>query len=156
MAVNNDEIGDLIYANSIEAHSTVLRRLDAADSRLQSILSVSTGATFSMPIIIKLMAPGADYSLCWPISIGLLFFLTILIGAKPWSQVKVKIVDPTALTKWAVGTPEEFKKEFVRKVGRQLKDNNDLVIERIHCVRNVVLILSVEIAIFGLWVLSLL
>lgn len=155
--IEPDKITDLIYAVTRESQETVLQRLDAADARIQSVLSASTGVTLAMPIIIKLIAPEAEnFSLCWPVFISLLFVWTILVGTRHWWHPKVTIVDAEVLSTWTSETVLAFKKEFIRQVSRQVKRNNELVLKRTQSILHMILALGLEILIFGLWVLSLL
>ena len=142
---------DLTYTIVREAQRTVLQRLDAADARIQSILSVSTGVTWPCRSLSGSSGLKRNFSLCWPFFIALTFVWTILIGTHHWTQSKVVIVDVEALSKWTCDTEMAFKKQYIRKAGSQVRRNNALVLKRTQTVNYILYALSLEIVIFGLW-----
>ena len=150
----NPEIVDLSYQAAVKSYEIIIQRIDAAQTRIQRLLSLSCGVTFAIPVVVEHFGRTSCYSAELFITIGLIFAGTVLAGVWDWAWPKpVSIVNPKILMNWDFTDPIEFKREFIRQSAEHLKKNNKRVHRHTRVASLMCLGLFLEILVFGLWAL---
>ena len=117
---------DLAYQIACDSYEWAARRLDALDSRIQTILALGVSVTLAALLAfstMKLDVNGRRFSLA-----AILFIVALGMGTFARLRGKNTIITPKVLYKeWLDFSEHEFKKNLIRFAGEHLDKNTRVI-----------------------------
>lgn len=119
---------DLAYDLAIQSYALVQHRLDAVDSRIQTLQAFSATATFAAPVLAQALYPKIEFASQWFIAALAVFAAIVIVGAVARGWGSFQLIAPNRLYDgWLHSSPWEFKKDIVYFAGEHFKKNKALV-----------------------------
>lgn len=144
---------DLAYPIARESQELMIKRLDALDGRIQSVLSLAFTVTMAIPVI----ATGKGLSFRSPLFLaGVAFFLVgVVIGFAARLYGQTRVVSPAGLFEHYLHLPEwDFKNSYIYWAGEHFRQNNRLILLRARLLVAMSGCLAAEAVVLALWAAS--
>ena len=153
---------DLAYEFIIPSYDWALRRLDAVERRIESLIVIVTATTGTaiLGVIALAQKTGLDFSLCrWEVWVGLLaflcFVLSMALGFYARHLGRVTFLDP-AFFGTISETPAVFRWNAVQDASEDLRKHADLVARKSRWADWVLIPFIVEVLLVAVLLVSLL
>ena len=133
----------LAYPVAIEAYEWAVRRLDALDSRIQTILTLGASLTIAAPV--ALAALDINPRPIWILAAMGLFLIALFTGTHARLTGELVLLSPKTLhDEWLSFDEETFKRYLVFFSGKHLEKNRRLIMKRHKLLVAVTLLLFLE------------
>ncbi|MDT4895908.1 MAG: hypothetical protein QOH25_985 [Acidobacteriota bacterium] len=116
---------DLAYSFAVASYEVAQKRIDAVDSRLQTLLAL--GATVSLPIPVLANAKALSFNSTWFIAAACAFAFAMIAGTVARLRGRIILLHPSQLYQsWLHFSEWEFKKNMVYFAGQHFEANRSL------------------------------
>ena len=130
-------------------------RLDAVNSRIEFILTLSSSLTIAAPVFVKALFTDIYFGSCWFVAAIVVFIFTALIGLIGRTFSGLKLISPQKLYDGWLGWSEwEFKKNAIYWAGKHFQFNASLVNKKANFGIAMTTLLVIEVILIVLWVAS--
>jgi hypothetical protein len=114
------------YQLAISSYDNLVKRLDAYDGRIQTILAFAASTTAVVPSVAN--ANGLHFRSVWLYLALAAFAFTLLLGTYARLSGTVRLLNPSTLyEKWLHFSEWEFKKNFIYFAGKDFEANKALI-----------------------------
>jgi hypothetical protein len=114
------------YGIAISSYDNLVKRLDAYDGRIQTILAFAASTTAVVPSVAN--ARGLHFRSVWLYLSLAAFALTLFLGTYARLTGTVRLLNPSTLyEKWLHFSEWEFKKNFIYFAGKDFEANKALI-----------------------------
>jgi hypothetical protein len=119
---------DQAFELAKDSYDALCQRLDAADARLQTLLTYSASFTLAVPVIVGAINKNATFTSYWFYAAMFLFVVIVIVGTVGLAYGTLRLISPKILYEEWLGYSEwEFKKNFVFWAGVHFEQNRGLV-----------------------------
>lgn len=147
---------DLAYEYVQWSYDSVLRRLDAVDGRIQTLLVFAATFTTGLPIFSRSVLPQLQISSIWLLLALATFVGIAFIGILSRSFGAVTLLNVKRIyDEWLGYSPWEFKKNAVYWAGQHFESNRSLVNAKGWMANVVTGLLVVEVLLLVAWIMQL-
>lgn len=144
---------ELAYPLAVNSYDVALKRMDAIDGRLQTLLAFI--ATVSLPVPVIGASKGLPFGSFWFIAAAIAFVLAMLVGILARVHGSVMLISPDVLfEKWLHLEESEFKKNLVYFAGEAWAANRRLASDRARLMTLTAILFLVEVAALAVWATS--
>ena len=135
------------------SYAWILQRLDAADSRLQTLQTFAASITLAAPILAASLIKDVDFQSPWFASGLCVFAVLVVVGAGTRGWGSVILMSPKVLYEhWLHFSEWEFKKNAVHFAAEHFEANRSLVNKRGWVANGMTGLLLLEIVLLSVWV----
>jgi hypothetical protein len=144
---------ELAYPFAAGSYESALKRFDAVDGKIQSILSL--GVTLSLPIPLAGNALQLSFLSFWFMAASLAFLGAVGLGIVARMTGRLVLPDPGQMyTHWLHFPTWEFKKNFIYFAGDHFKRNCDLIDRKAWISGIMSALFALEVVCLVFWVAS--
>ena len=137
------------------SYDWILQRLDAADSRIQTLQTFAASITLAAPILAASVIKDVDFRSPWFILALSAFITVVVVGAVARVSGSVKLINPQVFYgQWLHYSEWEFKKNAVYWAGQHFDANSSLVNNKAWVAFGMTALLLVEVGLLLAWVLT--
>src|SRR4030095_5169234 len=116
----------LIYPIALETYEWALKRYDAIDARIQTLITLWTSLTLAVPVAFSSLK--LEMASSWFICAIVCFLVALGIGTHARLTGKLTMLDPSVFyDKWLDFPADDFKGNLIYFLGQHLKKNRDLI-----------------------------
>ena len=134
------------------SYTWILQRLDAVDSRMQTLQAFAATITLGAPILAASVVKDVDFRSAWFALALVAFVAVIVIGAVARAWGSVTLITPKVLyDKWLDYPEWEFKKNAIYVAGQHFEANRSLVNRKGWAGLAMTLLLLLEVAFLLAW-----
>jgi hypothetical protein len=142
---------DLAYNLAVASYDSIVKRLDAMDGRLQTMLAFSATTTAVVPTVAN--ARGLTFRSWWLYLALTSFVLQLIIGTVARSAGSIRLLKPESFyLKWLHKSTWEFKKDLIYWAGKDFNDNATLLERRWRSTVLISLLYFIEVFLLLVWV----
>jgi hypothetical protein len=137
------------------SYAWILQRLDAIDSRIQTLQAFAASVTLAAPILAASVIKDVDFRSPWFILALCVFVALVVVGAAARASGSVKLISPQVLYDQWLHYPEwEFKKNAVYWAGQHFDANRSLVNNKARAALGMTALLLIEVGLLLAWVVT--
>lgn len=137
------------------SYAWILQRLDAADSRIQTLQTFAASITLAAPILAASVIKDVDFWSPWFVSALSIFIAVIVTGLVARALGTVQLITPLLLyDQWLDYTEWEFKKNAVYWAAQHFKTNSALVNNKAWTAVGMTVLLLLEMGLLLAWVVT--
>jgi hypothetical protein len=137
------------------SYASILQRLDAANSHLETLQTFAASITLAAPILAASVVKDVDFRSPWFLSALSIFIVVIVIGAVARVWGTVQLITPQLLyDHWLRYTEWEFKKNAIYWAGQHFKANSALVSKKAWAAFGMTVLLLLEMGLLLAWVVT--
>jgi hypothetical protein len=130
-------------------------RLDAVNSRIEFLLTLSSSITVATPVFAKALLTDIYFGSCWFVAAIVVFVSIALIGLIGRMFSGLKLISPQKLYDgWLSWSEWEFKKNAIYWAGKHFQLNASLVNKKANFGVVMTALLVIEVVLIVLWVAS--
>ncbi len=145
----------LAYEAAKTSYDVMVNRFEAANARIQNIMTWAIGLTSAIPLLAKAVFGDTTLSLFWLLPILVTFLILIIVGIIAYRSGGVKQIHPTKLYEEYIQYPEwEYKKWLVYWAGKHFDTNQDLINAKSRYIDAMVILLGLEAILMVLWIVA--
>ena len=134
------------------SYDWMMHRLNAVESRIQTLMMFSASFTVTGPVLVALLAEEASLKSGWFVAAVALALLNLLIGAVARAYGGLKLLGVQRIyEEWLERTDWEFKRSAVYWAGSHFERNSDLVNRKSKAVTAMTLAFILEAAFMLVW-----
>ena len=134
------------------SYDWMVHRLNAVESRIQTLMMFSASFTVTGPVLVALLAEEASLKSGWFVAAVALALLNLLIGAVARAYGGLKLLGVQRIyEEWLERTDWEFKRSAVYWAGSHFERNSDLVNRKSKAVTAMTLAFILEAAFMLVW-----
>lgn len=144
---------DVAYDLTKLSYSWILQRLDAVDSRIQTLQAFAATITLAALVIAASVIDDVDFESVWFVLAVVAFVAVVAIGSIAGASGRILLISPQILyDKWLHYSEWEFKKNAVYFAGQHFKENSSLVNGKGRAVGFMTALFLAETAFLLIWV----
>lgn len=130
----------------------MLTRIEAADSRLQSLVTFVLTVTAGVPTVSRALRPDVSLDSAWLIAAVGLAAVILVIGVIVRSYGAIRLADPGKVyDKWLDLPKWEFQKRALHFAGQHFEANRKLVNVKSYVVTGLTVLFACELGLFLIW-----
>ena len=134
------------------SYDWMMHRLNAVESRIQTLMMFSASFTVTVPVIVASLLEEVNLGSAWLVAAMVLALLNVVIGAVARAYGEVKLLRlNTVYDDWLGLSLWEFRKRSVDWAGRHFDQNRSLVNRKGQTVAAMTVIFLVEAALMLVW-----
>lgn len=146
---------DIAYDFVSSSYAWILQRLDAIDSRIQTLQAFAASVTLAAPILAASVIKDVDFRSPWFILALFVFITVVVVGAAARVWGSVKLISPQVLyDQWLHYSEWEFKKNAVYWAGQHFDANRSLVNNKGWAALGMTALLLIEVGLLLAWVVT--
>jgi hypothetical protein len=137
----------------LPSYQWMIARLEAADSRIQTLLTFVATATFAIPTVGHAVQPATSFSSPWFVAAMCSGLIIAIIGitARSWGAVMLLDIAKLWDDNWLKLSEWEFQKDVLYFAGRHFGANRRLVARKAHAVTAMTALFALELALLLIW-----
>jgi hypothetical protein len=140
------------YDFVLPSYQLLMARFEAADGRIQSMLTFAATITLGIPVFGKSINPGLSLASPWLWLAVVTFGCIAVIGVVGRAQGSLRLVDPGVLyEKWLHRSEWTFRKDMIHFAGQDFKDNADAIRHKGNCAVAMAALFIVMVFLFMGW-----
>ena len=144
---------DLAYQIAVASYDSAVKRLDAVDGRIQTILALMVSVTVAIPSLA--VARGLRFESIWFVLAMTCACVSIILGIYARLTGDIMLLSPTRLYEgWLHYSEQEFKTNLIYCAGEDFKNNTTLVRRRWGYMVWVIILFLLEALFLMVWVNS--
>jgi len=137
------------------SYASILQRLDAVNSHLETLQTFAASITLAATILAASVVKDVDFRSPWFLSALSIFAVVIVIGAVARALGTVQLITPQLLyDQWLDYTEWEFKKNAVYWAAQHFKANRALVNNKGWAAFGMTVLLLLEMGLLLAWVVT--
>ena len=145
----------LAYDFAKSSYDWVQNRFDAANGRIEFLLTFASTVTVAAPVFIKALYTDIGFGSSWFKAAIIVFVLSAIVGIAGRMYGGLKLVSPQTLyDKWLSRSEWEFKKDTIYFAGQHFEYNASQVNKKANLAILMSVLLVAEIVFIVLWVAS--
>lgn len=142
---------ELAYPIAIASYETALKRLDALDNRVQTLMTFAATVMLAVPAVAA--NKGLSFKSGWFITALVLFLIANAFGIAARLRGHICLLSPETLYNEYLGLSEwEFKKDAIYWAGVNFKHNNNLILHRHRLMVMMLIFFLLEVEALAVWV----
>ncbi len=143
---------NLAYEFVKPSYDWLQNRLNAVNTRIEFLLTLSFSITVAIPIFMSALIDDIDFGAWWFVAIIVVFIIIALIGLVERMFGGIKLVSPQKLyDEWLELSAWEFKRSSIYWAGKNFQDNASLINRKANCGIAMTVLLVIEIIFILLW-----
>ena len=136
----------LAYEATKSSYDVMVERFDAANSRIQNILTWAVGITAIIPIFAKGISGNSNFTSPWFISALSTFLALLVVGIVAHRMGGIKLISPEIIyNKYLSHSEEQFKREMIYWSGQHFNTNQQFINKKSLCVDVMTILLGAEV-----------
>lgn len=144
---------DLAYDFVKSSYDWMLTRFEAANSKIQGLLTFSATITAAFPILAKAIFGDVDFSSLWFYGAIIAFVLLVVTGIVSRRMGSIKLVHPKILYDKYLHYPHwRFQQMIIYWAGQHFNANNKIIVKKAWCTDIMTIFLLGEILCIALWI----
>lgn len=117
---------ELAYPFAVSAYDVAQKRLDAVDSKLQTLMAVGVSLSLAVPAIA--VSKGIHFGSAWFIIASVFFLLAICVGLYARVVGNLRVINPMRIYNHMLHLSQtDFKAEAIYWAGRDFETNRDMI-----------------------------
>ena len=131
----------------------MVSRFEAADTRLTTLLTLTSSLTLSAPVVARAVRPAISFSSPWFLAAMAVFIASALLGVVGRVYGRVVLVDPGLLYQKSLHeTPWAFQKNALFFAGQHFVANRAAIARKSQISIALSVLLPLEILLFVIWI----
>ncbi len=144
----------LAYETVKPSYDVMLSRFEAANARIQNLMTWAIGVTGIIPILAKSLLGDIDFNSLWLLPILLAFVALIIVGISAYRTGRIKLLHPQHLYVDYIQFPEwEYQKWLVYWAGEHFDTNQKYINIKSRYIDIMTVLLGLEVSFLALWVI---
>lgn len=148
---------ELAYPLAVSSYEVALKRFDAMDGRLQTILAFIVATSAAVPTLAAgRLAPERIHYKSWYFCGAAICFVLAVIGgalARLFGRLRV-LVPRKAFNHWLHKPDWEFKMDFINQAAHDFERNSTIIERKWRCSVAITLLFFVQTVLLAAWVLD--
>jgi hypothetical protein len=142
---------ELAYPFAAAAYEVAQKRLDAVDSKLQTLMAVGVSLSLAVPAIV--VSRGVRFASVWFIAACVFFLLAICIGLYARVTGDLRVINPMRIYNHMLHlSVSDFKVEAVYWAGKDFETNRDMIERKAKLGTYALIAFLIESALVVVWV----
>jgi hypothetical protein len=144
---------DLAYNFVKPSYDWMLSRFEAANSKIQGLLTFSATITAAFPILVKAIFNDVDFSSPWFYGAIIAFIFLVLTGIVGRRLGSIVLVHPEVLyEKYLYYSHWRFQQTIIYWAGKHFNMNNKIIVKKAWCTDIMTIFLLGEILCIAIWI----
>jgi hypothetical protein len=144
----------LAYETIKSSYEVMERRFEAANARIQNLLTWAIGLTSAIPIFAKAIIGDGEFNSLWLLPVLLAFSALVIVGIIAYRTGGIKLIHPKNLFEEYIQYSElEYKKWIVYWAGKHFDTNQEFINTKSRYIDIMTVLLGLEVAFLILWII---
>ena len=144
---------DLAYNFVKPSYDWMLNRFEAANSKIQGLLTFSATVTAAFPILAKAIFDNVDFSSLWFYGAIIAFIFLVVTGIVGRRMGSIVLVHPEVLyEKYLYYSHWRFQQTIIYWAGKHFNSNTKIIVKKAWCTDIMTIFLLGEIVCIAVWI----
>jgi hypothetical protein len=145
---------DLAYNLAVQSYDTAHKRWEAADNRVQTLLTFTVTVELALPTLLHSNVPQTRFNSLWFVCAVIAYVFSVGIGTYMRLKRGLILIDPKKLyNKWLGFSEWEFKKDFIYWAGEDYEINNKNINRKITYTVGMLILFLIGDLLLIIWVI---